>query len=120
MSKRFFLSLCVLLSFVFLTGRAADRVVTADVEAKVVEDREWLWEYVPNQLLVKFRSRQGASPLGEAAGHSEAAEHLEATKRLEETGHPEASLNSGLPTSFMAMAVPEFIDIEFIDMVWTG
>jgi len=84
MSRRVFLSLCVLLSFAFLARRAAEIVVAADGEAKDAKDREFLWEYVPNQLLVKFRS--------EAAGHSEAAEHLEATKRLEETGRLEVSL----------------------------
>ncbi|MHC4603717.1 MAG: S8 family serine peptidase, partial [Planctomycetota bacterium] len=84
MSRIVFLSLCALLFCAFLAGRAAETVVAVDGEAKVVKNREWLWEYVPNQLLVKFRS--------EAAGHLEAAEHLEATERLEKTGRLEASL----------------------------
>lgn len=80
---RVFLSLCVLLFCAFLAGRAAETDSAGDGEAQVVKDGEFDSEYVPNQLLVKFRP--------EAAGHSETAEHLEATKRLEETGYPEAS-----------------------------
>jgi hypothetical protein len=59
--------------------------VAADGEAKGVKDTRFHSEYVPNQLLVKFRPQ--------AAGHSQTAEHLEATKHLEETGHPEANPN---------------------------
>ncbi len=85
---RVFLSLCFLLSFAFLAERAVERVVATDGEVKVVKDSELQWEYVPNQLLVKFRQ--------EAARHSEVAEHLEATESAyggEKTGHPEASLD---------------------------
>jgi subtilisin family serine protease len=77
----------VLLFCVFLAVRAAETDVAADGDAKVVKDSEWLWEYAPNQILVKFRP--------EAADHSEAAGHLEATERLEETGRVEADLEEG-------------------------
>jgi len=83
--RGFFLSFFVLLFFAFLAERAFESAVAAGGKAKVVKDEEWQWEYVPNQLLVKFRP--------EAAGHSEAAEHLETTKHLEETGRPKASLD---------------------------
>jgi hypothetical protein len=85
--RRIFLSFCVLLFCAFLAGRAAETDLAGYTEAKGVKDSELQWEYVPNQLLVKFRP--------EAAGHSETTEHLEATKRLEETGRTEASLDGG-------------------------
>jgi len=72
---RVFLILCFLLSFAFLAERAAETVVADGVDAKSVKDSGSRWEYVPNQLLVKFRP--------EAVEQSEAAKHLEATKRME-------------------------------------
>ncbi|MHC4112359.1 MAG: S8 family serine peptidase, partial [Planctomycetota bacterium] len=80
---RVFLSLCVLLFCAFVGGRGAETDVSADGDAKSVKDTEWQWEYVPNQLLVKFRPQ--------AAGHSQTTEHLEETKRMQETGHSEAN-----------------------------
>jgi subtilisin family serine protease len=83
--RRIFLSFGILLFCAFLTGRNAETIVAAG--AKVVEDTVRQWEYVPNQLLVKFRP--------EAEGQSEAAEHLEATERMQETGHPGAGKDEG-------------------------
>ena len=81
--KRMYLSLCLFLFCAFLAGKSAKTDWAGDGEAKGVKDTERHWEYVPNQLLVKFRS--------EAAGGSEVAELLEAPERMEETGQSEAS-----------------------------
>ncbi|MHC4692830.1 MAG: S8 family serine peptidase [Planctomycetota bacterium] len=80
--NKFFLSLCALLFCAFLAGRAAETDLAGDTETKGVKDEEFDYEYVPNQLLVKFRLQ--------ASGDSEVAEHLEATKHMQETGHPGA------------------------------
>jgi len=63
-SRMAFLSLFVLSFFAFLAGRTADTVAAANRVAKVVKDQERQWEYVPNQLLVKFRHE--AAPTLEA------------------------------------------------------
>ena len=81
--RRIFLSLCVLLFCAFLAGRAAETDLAGDTEAKGVKDARFHSEYVPNQLLVKFRP--------EAAKNSETTRLQEETKRMEETGHLEAS-----------------------------
>ncbi|MDH4240202.1 MAG: S8 family serine peptidase, partial [Phycisphaerae bacterium] len=80
---RVLLSLCVLLFCAFAGGRGAEQDVAAVGDAKSVKDARLQWEYVPNQLLVKFRP--------EAAGNSQKAEHLKATRRMEKTGHTEVS-----------------------------
>ena len=59
-----FLSFSVLLFFAFLTGRLPGTSGTEDAQTQVARDRQPRWEYVPNQLLVKFRSQ--TAPVSEA------------------------------------------------------
>jgi subtilisin family serine protease len=72
----------VLLLCAFLAGKASGPVVTADVEAKAAKDRQSLFEYVPNQLLVKFRSEPAPTPGVVLEGEQEEVEVTESLKRL--------------------------------------
>jgi subtilisin family serine protease len=68
-SRIAFLSFSVLLFFAFLIEMSSGITGWADGEVKVVKDRGRQFEYVPNQILVKFRSE--AAPAAEAVFEDE-------------------------------------------------
>ena len=84
-TNRYFVRLCALLFCALLPIRAAETNPAGHTEAKGVKDAAFHSEYVPNQLLVKFRPQ--------STRDSEVAELLEATERMQETRHPGASTN---------------------------